>query len=151
MQREIHHRLFIYTIMFFSSIEWMCTCISIALQLLVAHTRTAWNLGPVSISDMTSYRKISRSLDAARLVVQIIVSLWNLTGTLAAVLLRCLSKFRAIGQFLPSISWLRDFTRFYNKTSYRILKQGPGQQYTCWLSSIFGVEHRQVQCWQHKH
>ena len=56
-------------------------------------------LGPVSISDKTSYRKISWSLEAARLVVQIIASLWNLTGTSAALLPRCLSNFEVIRQF----------------------------------------------------
>ena len=52
--------------------------------------------GPVSISVKTSYRKISWSLEAARLAVQIIASLWNMTGTPTAVLPRCLSNFRAI-------------------------------------------------------
>ena len=41
-------------------------------------------LGPVSISDKTSYRKISWSLEAARLVFKIARSLWNLKGTSAA-------------------------------------------------------------------
>ena len=54
--------------------------------------------GPVSISVKTSYRKISWSLEAARLIVQITASLLNLTGTSAAVLPRCLSNFKAIGQ-----------------------------------------------------
>ena len=60
-----------------------------------------WNsaLGPVSISDKTSYRKILWSLEATRSVVEIIASLWNLTGTSAAVLLMCLSNFRVAGQF----------------------------------------------------
>ena len=38
---------------------------------------------------------------------------------------RCLSNFRAIGQFQIQISRLRDFAISYHKTSYRILKQGP--------------------------
>ena len=80
-------------------------------------------LGPVSISDKTSYRKISWSLEVARLLVWIIASLWNLTAASAAVLPRCLSNFRAIGRFQTPISRLRDFTRSYHKTSYRILKQ----------------------------
>ena len=58
-----------------------------------------WHLGPVPISDKTSYRKISWSLEAERSVVQIITQLWNLTGTSAPLLPRCLSNFRAIGQF----------------------------------------------------
>ena len=82
--------------------------------------------GPVSTSDRTSYRKIPWSLEAAGLVAWIIVSLWNLTGASAAVLPRCLSSFKVIGQFWIQISRLRDFARSYNMTSYRILKQDPG-------------------------
>ena len=54
--------------------------------------------GLYSLSGKTSYRQISRSLEVARLDVTIIVSLWNLTGISAALLLRCLSNFRAMGQ-----------------------------------------------------
>ena len=83
-------------------------------------------LGPVSISEKTSFRKISSSLEAARFVFRIVRSLWNLTGTSAAVLPMCLSNFKAIRQFKVPISWLRDFTRSYEKTSFRILRRGPG-------------------------
>ena len=38
----------------------------------------------------------------------------------------CLSNFKAIRQFKVPISWLRDFTRSYEKTSFRILRRGPG-------------------------
>ena len=69
-----------------------------------------------NLTDKMSYRKISWSLEAARLVVQIIASLWNLTGTPGAVLPMCLSNFRAIGQFYIQISRLRDFRRSYIKT-----------------------------------
>ena len=42
-------------------------------------------LGPVSISDKTSYRKISQSLEAARFVFRIVRPLWNLhLGSTAA-------------------------------------------------------------------
>ena len=44
-----------------------------------------------SLSGRTSYRKISWSLEAARLCVIMIVSSWNLTGISVAVLSRCLS------------------------------------------------------------
>ena len=81
--------------------------------------------GPVSISEKTSFRKISLSLEAARFVFRIVRSLWNLTGTSAAVLPMCLSNFKAIWQFKVPISWLRDFTRSYEKTSFRILRRGP--------------------------
>ena len=50
----------------------------------------------VSISDKTFHRTISWSLEAARLAIWIIASLWNLTGTSGALLPRCLSNFRAI-------------------------------------------------------
>ena len=49
-----------------------------------------------SLSGKTSYRQISRSLEAARLGVIVIVSLWNLTDSSAALLPECLSNFRAI-------------------------------------------------------
>ena len=42
------------------------------------------NLGLYSLSGKTSYRQISWSLEAARLDVALVVSLWNLTGTSAA-------------------------------------------------------------------
>ena len=49
--------------------------------------------GPVLISDKTSYHKISQSLEATRFVLRIVRSLWNLTGTSAALLPKCLSNF----------------------------------------------------------
>ena len=39
----------------------------------------------------------------------------------------CLSNFKVIRQFKVPISWLRDFTRSYEKTSFRILRRGPGR------------------------
>ena len=71
--------------------------------------------GPVSISENTSYRKISWSIEAARFVFRIV-----------RLLPMCLSNFKAIRQFEVPISWLRDFTRSYNKTSFWILRRGPG-------------------------
>ena len=55
-------------------------------------------LGLYSLSGKTSYRQISWSLEAARLDVAMVVSLWNLTGTSAAALPRYLPNFRAIGK-----------------------------------------------------
>ena len=55
-------------------------------------------LGLYSLSGKTSYRQISWSLEAARLDVAMVVSLWNLTGTSAASLPRYLPNFRAIGK-----------------------------------------------------
>ena len=54
-----------------------------------------------------------------------VVSLWNLTGTSAAVLPRYLPNFRAIGKVETRISRLRDFTRSCCKTSYRLVNRGP--------------------------
>ena len=45
------------------------------------NTMAGDTLGLYSISGRKSYRQISRSLEAARLYVIMIVSLWNLTGT----------------------------------------------------------------------
>ena len=84
------------------------------------------NQGPVSISDKTSYFKISWSLEAARFVIRIVRSLWNLAGTSAAPLPKCLSNFKVKRKLKLRISRLRDFTRSYDKTSYLILKRGPG-------------------------
>ena len=61
---------------------------------------------PASISDKTSY--------------------WNLTGTSATLLPRCLSNFKAIWWFKLPISRRRDLTRSYDKASYRILKRDRG-------------------------
>ena len=83
-----------------------------------------FDLGPVSISDKTSYRKISWSIEAARSAVWIITSHWNLTGSLA-VLPTSLTNFRAIGQFWTQISRHRVVMRSGDKTSYRIWKRGP--------------------------
>ena len=57
--------------------------------------------GLYSLSDKTSYRQISWSLEAARLSVIMIVSLWNLTGISAVLLPRCRSNFRAIEKSKP--------------------------------------------------
>ena len=83
------------------------------------------HLGLYSLSGKTSYRKISWSLEAARFGFKLFQSLWNLAGTSAALLPRCLSNFRAIRPLQHPISWLRDFTRFGGKTSYRLVNRGP--------------------------
>ena len=57
-------------------------------------------LGLNSLSGKASYRQISWSLEAARLDVAMVVSLWNLTGTSAAALPRYQPNFRAIGKSL---------------------------------------------------
>ena len=98
--------------------------------------------GPVSISEKMSYRKISWSLEAARFVLRIVWSLWNLTGTSAALLPMCLSNFKTIRQFKVPISWLLVFTRSYDKTSFRILRRGPGCYQ--WEVSRWGLIHLRI-------
>ena len=85
--------------------------------LRVHHKRACWHLQrPGSQSDKTSYCKISRSLEAARIVFRIIRALWNLTNT--------------------SIPRLRGFTRSHDETSYRILKS----EHHTWANIIsFGL------------
>ena len=82
--------------------------------------------GIYSLSGKTSYRQIPWSLEAARLGVIMIVSLWNLTGISAALLPRCLLNFKAFGKVQTRILRLRDFTRSCGKTSYRLVNRGPG-------------------------
>ena len=82
--------------------------------------------GLYSLSGKTSYPKISWNPEAARWGFKLFQSLWNLAGTSAAALPRCLSNFRAIRPLQHPISWLRDFTRFGGKTSYRLVNRGPG-------------------------
>ena len=86
--------------------------------------------GLYSLSGKTSYRKISWSLEAARFGFKLFQSLWNLAGTSAALLPRCLSNFRAIRPL--QISRFRDFTRFGGKTSYRLVNRGPASVKQSW-------------------
>ena len=55
-------------------------------------------LGLYSLSGKTSYRKISWSLEAARLDVAMVASFWNLTDTSAAALPMYQPNVRAIGK-----------------------------------------------------
>ena len=71
-----------------------------------------------STSHKTSYLKISRSRE---MHIVIFWSLWNVT-----VLPMRLSTFKAMRKFKLPISYLRAFVRSYDKTTYRILKRGPG-------------------------
>ena len=71
----------------------------IKISILHVPVPTIRDLGPVSISDKTSYRKISQSLEAPRFVFRIVRSLWNLAGTSAALLPRYLSNLKAIRTF----------------------------------------------------
>ena len=79
----------------------------------------------VNILGKTSYRKNSWSLEAVKFGFKLFQWLWNWAGTSAALLPMCLSNFRAIRPLQHPISWLRDFTRFGGKTSYRLVNRGP--------------------------
>ena len=81
--------------------------------------------GLYSLSGKTSHGKISRSLEAVRFGFKLFQSLWNLVGTLAALLPRCLSNVRAIRPLQHPILRLRDFMRFGGKMSYRLVNRGP--------------------------
>ena len=76
-------------------------------------------LGLCSLSGPTFYREISLRLQAARLGAIMIVSLRNLTGISAMLLLRCLSNFEAIERILTGNSRLRYLTRSCGKASVR--------------------------------
>ena len=89
----------------------------------VKESKCSCTLGLYSLSRRTSYRKISRSLEAARFEFKLFQLLWNLTGT-SVLLPRCLSNFRVIRLLWHPISWLRDFTRFGGKTSYHLVNRG---------------------------
>ena len=62
---------------------------------LQKQTRASIHQGFCSLSGRAYYRKKSWSIEAARLDVLMIISLWNLTGISAALLPRSLSNFRA--------------------------------------------------------
>ena len=64
------------------------------------------------------------SHEAMRFGYRLFKSLWNLTGTQAAALSRCMSNFRMIRH---PISRLRDFSGFGSKTSYRWVNRGPAK------------------------
>ena len=81
--------------------------------------------GFYSLSGKMSYHMISWSLEAARLDVIIIASLWNSTGISAVLLQRCLSNCGVIWKVWTQISRLRDFTRFAGKTSYCLVNRDP--------------------------
>ena len=63
--------------------------------IMVINTWSFSKQGSVLISDKPSYREISQSNEGTRSGVKMFVSLWNLTGTSAAVLSRYLSNFKA--------------------------------------------------------
>ena len=73
------------------------------------------NQGPVPITDTMCYSEISQRIEAVRFESRIVWSLYNLAGTSAALLPKCLSNFTAMRLFkLPNLR-LQVFTRFYDK------------------------------------
>ena len=68
-----------------------------------------------TLSDKASYRKISQSISAEKLGVDIVVSPWNLTGSLAAVLPGSLSNFKVIRWFWTHPLQRRDFANIGGK------------------------------------
>ena len=72
-------------------------------------------------SNIPSYRNISQRLEYARLNVEMLMLLWNLTAGSAAVLPRRLSNFKAIAKLWAPISRIRSLARFYPMTSSAIL------------------------------
>ena len=84
------------------------------------------NQGLYSLSGETSYCQISRSLEATRLDVIMIVSLLKLAGLSESVLSRCQSNFRAIGKVETRIPRLRDLAKFCSKTSAILVNRGQG-------------------------
>ena len=85
-------------IRYLNLISWGCTIALGKSPLLDCRSHMAWVVqqGPVSISDKASYCKISQSLEAARFVFRIVRSIWNLTGTSAGGLPKCLSNFKTM-------------------------------------------------------
>ena len=76
-----------------------------------------------SLSGKTSYCKISWNFESMKFDWRFFQSLWNLTGTSAAALPRCLSNCRAIWSLKHPISRLRVFMGFGGKTSYRLVNR----------------------------
>ena len=79
-----------------SSGKWRPSCLGLNVLMALPAGRLPITSG-FPAHDKTSYCKISKqSLEAARFVFRIVRSLWNLTGTSAAGLPKCLSNFKAM-------------------------------------------------------
>ena len=87
--------------------------------------------GLFSLSSKTSYRQISRSLEAARLDVIMMVSLCNLTDISAVLQPRCLSNFSVIRNVVTCISWLWNSTGSCGKASVRLANRCPDDVFPC--------------------
>ena len=86
---------------------------------------------------------VSKSIEALRFVFRTVRSFWNLTSTLAALLLMRLSNFEAIRSFKLPILRLRDVTRSCDKTFHGMLKRGPVIVIWCpivWQTNVISGE-----------
>ena len=110
-------------------VKTLLSILSVAIEVLLLSIRVRQrnaHVGLYSLSRRTSYRQRSWNLEAARLYVMIIVSIWNLIGISATLLPRRLSNFTAIGKISNWITRIRDFTRSYGKTSVRLVNKSHG-------------------------
>ena len=82
-------------------------------------------LGLYSLSRWMSYYQTLWSLEGSRLGFNLFKSLWNLTGTLAAPLFRCLPNFRMICSLQHPILRFWDFMKFSGKMSSCLVHRGP--------------------------
>ena len=120
----------------FVAIWWPVTELlqgAVSIEIELRAKNRCWNgpLGHYSLSKKTSYHRISWCLDATRLVVIIIISLWNLTGISAALLpMGQMLNYKANGKALTRISLLRGFTRSFGKKPYHLDNRGPGDRFT---------------------
>ena len=67
--------------------------------LIVYSRRRSKKTSKLRVTGLCEGNSLAWSLEAARWDIIMIVSLWNLTGISAALLPKCLSNFRAIGNF----------------------------------------------------
>ena len=81
--------------------------------------------GFYSLRGRRYYHKIWRSFEAARFGFILFQSHWNLTGTSAAALPRCLSISERYSHENNPISRLQDFMRSCGKTSVLLVSRGP--------------------------
>ena len=80
-------------------------------------------MGLYSLSRWASYSKISLNLKPMRFRFILFLSLWNFTGTSAALLRRCMSNFKVIWSLFHPISRLWYFTRFDGKNFFGLVKR----------------------------
>ena len=88
-----------------------------------------------SLSDKTSLNQISWNLESARYRSRMVLSLWNLTGGLAALQPSLLTKFWAIRWSLQPFSRRQDLTRFYDEI-LSLSEQRHGMSQGCILAHV---------------